>query len=76
MALKQNELPTLHVLWHYNNIKNINAFTADVENAIHELNRKNWEIIFAGDFNINLLNMVVRQTLSDFFNPCYQIAFP
>ena len=40
MALKHNELPTLHVLWHYDNIENINAFTADVKNAMPELNRR------------------------------------
>ena len=57
------------------NIKNINAFTTDIENVIHELNRKNSEILIAGDYNINLLNLDMRQAFSDFSTPCYPIAF-
>ena len=56
------------------NIENINAFTTEIENVIHELNRKNSEILIAGDYNINLLNLDMRQAFSDFFTPCYQIA--
>ena len=36
------------------NIENIKAFTSDIENVKHELNRKNSEILIAGDYNINL----------------------
>ena len=49
------------------NIENINAFTTDIENVIHELNRKNSEILIAGEYNIKLLNLDVRQAFSDFF---------
>ena len=49
------------------NIKNINAFTTDIENVIHEINRKNSEILIAGDYNINLLNLDMRQAFGDFF---------
>ena len=49
-------------------IENINAFTTDIENVIHELNRKNSEILIAGDYNINLLNLDMRQAFSDFFD--------
>ena len=47
------------------NIENINAFTTDIENVIHELNRKNSEILIAGDYSINLLNLDMRQAFSD-----------
>ena len=47
-------------------IENIKAFTTDIENVIHELDRKNSEIRIAGDYNINLLNMDVRQAFSLF----------
>ena len=47
----------------------------DIENVIHELNRKNSEILIAGDYNINLSNLYMRQAFSDFFfTPCYPIA--
>ena len=58
------------------NIENINAFTSDIENAILELNRKNSQMVIAGDYNINLLNLDVRQAFRDFFIPCCPIAFP
>ena len=50
------------------NIENINALTTDIENVIQELNRKNSEILIAGDYNINLLNLDMRQAFSDFFD--------
>ena len=49
------------------NIENINAFTTDIENFIHELNRKNSEILIAGDYNINLLNLDMRQAFGVFW---------
>ena len=49
------------------NIENINTFTTEIENVIHELDRRNSEILIAGDYNINLLNLDVRQAFSDFF---------
>ena len=49
-------------------IENINTFTTEIENAIHELDRRNSEILIAGDYNINLLNLDVRQAFSDFFD--------
>ena len=48
-------------------IENINTFTTEIENVIHELDRRNSEILIAGDYNINLLNLDVRQAFSDFF---------
>ena len=71
--------PNAHAQWHPHrtlflkppkdnyNIENINAFTADIENVIHELNRKNSEILIAGDYNINLLNLDMRQAFNDFW---------
>ena len=50
------------------NIENINTFTTEIENVIHELDRRNSEILIAGDYNINLLNPGVRQAFSDFFD--------
>ena len=49
------------------NIENINAFTTDIENVIHELSRKNSEILIVGDYNIILLNLDMRQVFTDFF---------
>ena len=48
------------------NIENINAFTTDIENVIHEFNRKNSENLIVG-YNINLLNLDMRQAFGDFF---------
>ena len=53
------------------NIENINTFTIEIENVIHELDRRNSEILIAhvaGDYNIDLLNFEVRQAFSDFFD--------
>ena len=47
-------------------IETINTFTAEIENVIHELDRRNSAILIAGDYNINLLNLDVRQAFSDF----------
>ena len=52
------------------NVENINTFTTEIENVIHELDRRNSEILIAGDYNINLLNLDVRQAFSDFLTPC------
>ena len=49
------------------NIENINTFKTEIENVIHELDRRNSEILIAGDYNINSLNLDVRQAFSDFF---------
>ena len=49
-------------------IENINTFTTEIENVIHELDRWNSEILIAGDYNINLLNLDVRQAFIDFFD--------
>ena len=57
------------------NIENINAFTTDIENVIHDLNRKNSEILIAGDYNINLLNLDMRQAFSDFFDSMLSNSF-
>ena len=48
-------------------IENINTFTTEIENVIHELDRRNSEILIAGDYNINVLNLDIRQAFSDFF---------
>ena len=42
-----------------------------LKNVTHELNRKNSEILIAGNYNINLLNLDVRQAFGDFLTPCY-----
>ena len=55
------------------NIENINTFTTEIENGMHELDRRNSEIIIAGDYNTNLLNIDVRQAFSDFLTAAKQL---
>ena len=51
-------------------IENINTFKTEIDNVIHELDRRNSEILIAGDYNINLLILDARQAFSDFFTQC------
>ena len=57
------------------NIENINTFTTEIENVIHELDSRNSEIIIAGDYNMNLLNLDVRQAFSYFLTQCYPTVY-
>ena len=49
-------------------IENINTFKTEIDNVIHELDRRNSEILIAGECNINLLILDARQAFSDFFD--------
>ena len=57
------------------NIENISTFTDEFENVIHVLEKLNSEILIAGDYNINLLNLDIRQAFSDFFDSMLSNSF-
>ena len=51
------------------------TFTTEVGNLLAELRDKNSEVLLAGDYNINLLELETRETYEDFLITCYQMFF-
>ena len=44
------------------------TFTTEIENLLAELRDKNREVLLAGDYNINLLQLETREAYEDFFD--------
>ena len=51
-----------------NNADNLNAFKAELEPILQELNSTNNEVLICGDYNINLLKLNGETHFSDFFD--------
>ena len=51
-----------------NSRENIMTFTSEKENLLAELRDKNSEVLIAGHYNINLLQLETRETYEDFFD--------
>ena len=51
-----------------NSRENIMTFTSEIDNLLAELRDKNSEVLLAGDYNINLLQLETRETYEDFFD--------
>ena len=58
-----------------NSRENIMTFTSEIENVLAELRDKNSEVLLAGDYNINLLQLETRETYEDFFDNMLSSGF-
>ena len=57
------------------NVENIRTFTAEFKNIISDLKDTNNEILIAGDYDINLLDLDTRQAFEDFFDSMISTSF-